>query len=391
MSGSSKTEETSAQKTDPWAPQAAALTSAFDSAKTAYGQASQAQAPTDFVAQMTPEQLATFHSTLGYANNNPVPGQTAATGGALQGAGTNAAAAGLSGLGAYDPTAANNPQSLVDTANKYVDGQNIDAQVNNAMLNARQTARDVTLPGIEQNAALTGNTNSSRTGIADGLVQRGLAQQAADLGGSLRSQAYKDGLTLASSNANANNASKLGALSAQAGMGTNAATAGVNAGSTSIADQGNLYGMGKDAGAGLQSSQQTYLDNLLKQYQSGVSSPYDAINGLMGVIGTNNWGSSGTANKTTEKTPSAYEVIGGLLGAGGNAANMFKTFSDRRLKTDITRVGQLDNGLPVYTFRYKGFQQVHMGLMAQDVEGVHPDAVEEINGYKAVDYEKAAA
>jgi hypothetical protein len=67
-------------------------------------------------------------------------------------------------------------------------------------------------------------------------------------------------------------------------------------------------------------------------------------------------------------------------------------FSDSRLKTDIKRVGTLDNGLPVYTFRYHGDPQVHMGLMAQDVEVTNPDAVElHESGFKMVHYDKASA
>lgn len=321
MSGSSTQEKQSSQQTSPWGPQAGALTSAFSNAQDAYGKSSTATAPTDFVAGMTPEQLATFRNALSYANGTTIPGQNAATGAALAGAGTSAATGALSGLTNFDPSSANNPAALIDAANKYVAGQDVDAQVNNAMLTARQTARDVTLPGINQNAAMTGNTNSSRTGIAEGLVERGLAQQAADLGGTLRSNAFKDGLTLASSNANANNASRLGALSSAAGMGTNAATSGINASSNSINDQKSLFGIANDAGGGLQSADQLALDNLLKQYQSRVSSPYDSLQGLMGIIGSNNWGSNSTGTEKTTKSPSAWEVIGGLLGAGGQAAS----------------------------------------------------------------------
>jgi hypothetical protein len=317
MSGSQK-QETS-QQTSPWAPQSGALTTAFSNAQDAYGKAAQAQAPTDFTAQFTPDQLATFKSMLGYANGNTTPGTTAATGAALQGAGTNATTGALSGLGNYDPTKQNNPQSLIDAANKFADGQNIDAQVANSMLPALQQARDVTMPGIEQNAAMTGNTNSSRTGIADGLVQRGLAEQSANLGATLRNSAFQTGLGLASSNANANNANTLGALTGAASAGTNAANSGVNAGSTSINDQGALYGMAGNAGQGEQASQQAYLDNLLKQYQSKTTAPYDALNGEMGIIGSQNWGSNSTGTQTT--TPSAWQVIGGLLGGAGNAAS----------------------------------------------------------------------
>ena len=73
-----------------------------------------------------------------------------------------------------------------------------------------------------------------------------------------------------------------------------------------------------------------------------------------------------------------------------NVANVALTtaalMSDRRVKEDITQVGTLDNGLPVYTFKYKGGDTMHMGVMAQDVEKVNPDAVLEIGGIKHVNY-----
>lgn len=77
---------------------------------------------------------------------------------------------------------------------------------------------------------------------------------------------------------------------------------------------------------------------------------------------------------------SMFGRIGGA--AAGNPAMM----SDRRMKEDIKQVGTLDNGLPVYTFRYKGDSTVQMGVMAQDVEQVNPDAVTEIDGIKHVYY-----
>jgi hypothetical protein len=68
--------------------------------------------------------------------------------------------------------------------------------------------------------------------------------------------------------------------------------------------------------------------------------------------------------------------------------NLFK-ISDRRLKEDIEPVGTLFDGTPVYGYRYKGAPAYHIGLLAQDVEKTTPDAVIEINGYKAVDYHAA--
>lgn len=69
--------------------------------------------------------------------------------------------------------------------------------------------------------------------------------------------------------------------------------------------------------------------------------------------------------------------IGGLFGTVGTL------FSDRRLKTDIRRVGTTDAGVPIFTYRYVWGGPVHMGVMAQDV----PDAaVMTPSGFLAVDY-----
>lgn len=60
--------------------------------------------------------------------------------------------------------------------------------------------------------------------------------------------------------------------------------------------------------------------------------------------------------------------------------------SDIRVKENIIRVGSTEGGLPVYRFNYIGSDAVQMGVIAQDVEKVNPDAVIEIDGVKHVDY-----
>jgi hypothetical protein len=67
--------------------------------------------------------------------------------------------------------------------------------------------------------------------------------------------------------------------------------------------------------------------------------------------------------------------------------------SDRRMKKDIEMVGHAPNGLPVYLYRYIGNDGAprEMGLMAQDVEKVKPEAVTTIGGMKHVNYDLALA
>lgn len=79
----------------------------------------------------------------------------------------------------------------------------------------------------------------------------------------------------------------------------------------------------------------------------------------------------------------------GLAGSLGGAAIKAGAFSDARVKENIERVGTLDNGLPVYAYNYVWGGPRHIGVMAQDVEGLHPEAVFEVGGIKAVDYGRA--
>jgi len=77
------------------------------------------------------------------------------------------------------------------------------------------------------------------------------------------------------------------------------------------------------------------------------------------------------------------DILGGLFGLGSAA---LLAPSDRRLKTDIRKVGKTDDGLNVYTYRYITGGPVQMGVMADEVEKVKPEAVGELHGFKAVNY-----
>ena len=82
-------------------------------------------------------------------------------------------------------------------------------------------------------------------------------------------------------------------------------------------------------------------------------------------------------------------MLGGLFGLGGTLGAAWMR-SDREAKTDIERVGLLDNGLPVYRYRYKEGGPPQIGLMAQDVAKANPKAVAiDGEGLMAVDYEAA--
>ena len=81
----------------------------------------------------------------------------------------------------------------------------------------------------------------------------------------------------------------------------------------------------------------------------------------------------------------------GMLGAGVGAAGSAAMMSDRRLKTNIDEIGTTPGGLPVYRFTYRGDDTPQVGVMAQDVLAVMPEAVVMLPcGYMAVDYAMVA-
>ena len=82
-------------------------------------------------------------------------------------------------------------------------------------------------------------------------------------------------------------------------------------------------------------------------------------------------------------------VLGSVAQGAGAALTAYALGSDIRIKENISQVGSLDNGLPVYLFNYKGNKTPQIGLMAQDVEKVNNEAVVEIDGIKHVYYGKA--
>lgn len=90
-------------------------------------------------------------------------------------------------------------------------------------------------------------------------------------------------------------------------------------------------------------------------------------------------------NKYQAEMQGRNSMLGGLFGLLSAPFQL----SDIRAKEDIRRVGSTDGGAPVYTYRYKGDNVVHMGVMAQDLLADQADAVGmHPSGFLMVDYSK---
>jgi Chaperone of endosialidase len=110
-----------------------------------------------------------------------------------------------------------------------------------------------------------------------------------------------------------------------------------------------------------------YINRLLQQAQLG----FNAGNVVTGA---------GSTNTSTSKT---YEGIGKTAGAVASAV----AASDRRLKKNIHKVGELKSGLNLYQYRYLDNSGPILGVMADEVAELLPEALGPvINGYATVDY-----
>lgn len=110
-----------------------------------------------------------------------------------------------------------------------------------------------------------------------------------------------------------------------------------------------------------------------------------AATDYLGAVGMQQAALQNAYNQQMGANNAIYGALGSAAGGIGGGLMM----SDRRMKTDISRIGELENGLGVYSFRFKHGGPFQIGLMADEVQKVHPEAVVEINGIQHVYYDLA--
>ena len=166
--------------------------------------------------------------------------------------------------------------------------------------------------------------------------------------------------------------------------------------------------------AGLSANQQAYNQamtnynmplNTLSALRSGsqvqnptfVNSAQQATTGGADILGAAQMGYNAQMGDFNAKNAAQANFNSGLMSLGGAG---IMAASDIRMKENIVAIGTLPNGLPFYQFEYKpefkdhllAGHGKHIGVMAQEVQAVMPEAVIQLdNGYLAVDYGKLNA
>lgn len=351
--------------------------------------------PTSFVAGLDPLQQQSAQNAanvLGVGNNEGIaPGMNIIKGVAGAGPNVGKAASLLENLGAYKNIYDKDVRDTALTDFDYGSG----------------------LTRAENKLALAGDTTFGGSG---GAIQTALSEDAINRGrGSLSAQLAADSFNRAAALSGEDAARRQQMSMFNAGQRDTALNRDLAAGGALI--QG---GLSTDANSRANIGTQADIGSMLRGVeQEKLQSPIQALLAQIGAFGNlpldlvhgeNTTGTlTGTGTMTgTEK--STQKTSGGGLGslltaalmalptgglsmmvpgaAGATTAGMGAIVSDRRAKTGIKKVGKMDNGLPVYSYRYKSGGPRHIGVMAQEVAKKKPEAVVNLGDLLAVDYGK---
>jgi hypothetical protein len=126
------------------------------------------------------------------------------------------------------------------------------------------------------------------------------------------------------------------------------------------------------------------------QNPSFVNAPQQATTSGADILGATQMGYNAQMGDFNAQNAAQQNFNSGLMGLGGAG---IMAFSDIRMKENIKQIHWLPNGLPVYEFEYKpefkdkAGHGKFVGVMAQEVEMVQPEAViTNADGYKMVNY-----
>jgi hypothetical protein len=298
----------------PWKKQAPYLNYGFDQAQQLYNMF-KGQQPYggSLYSPMNPLQQA---GSWGLANYSAGQGQDLAN--AAAGASTAALSSGqqfgqnaqnIMTQSQQDPT-----QQIIQNAGSMADNPYMNGMIDAASRDVVRNLNENDLPDLNQTANMSGNTDSSRTGIAQGILQRGAADRVGDIAANLRGGAYNSGLSQASTNYQNGVANQLGANS-QVGSALQTGLGGAQG--AQQMGQGNYAAIGQ-AGGTFQNDEQGMLNAALQKWQMANQQPWQNLNNYWNVVGGQGYGGGGGGGGSGG--PGILGTLGGIgatLGGSG--------------------------------------------------------------------------
>jgi len=135
------------------------------------------------------------------------------------------------------------------------------------------------------------------------------------------------------------------------------------------------YGALGEVGAQQREMQQEAINRDMAKYQYQATAPQQTLANYMAMI------SGDYGGTTTQTTPGPSPLQ--TLGQVASIASMFR--SDERFKENIKQVG-VHKGFNIYEYNYLWSPKKWIGVIAQEVEKIMPEAVIKVNGYRFVNY-----
>lgn len=294
----------------PWKGQQPYILGGYEQAQTALNSA-MAKGPYSgqYTAGMNPFQTQGYNQVGQFAGNQGVNGANTVLGagnaniGAATSFGNNAQA--MFNHAGQDPTG-----QILGNAGQYAQNPYLNGQIDAASRDVTRNLNENQLTGLDLSATGSGNMNSSRTGVAQGIMQRGAADRIGDIGATMRGNAYQQGLGMAQSQYNTGVNQMMGAngqLLSAGQFGADQIGNGINLG----------YGAGDAmarAGAGFQTQDQNVLNGQRQQWQDQQNNGLDLTGKYMGII-NGNFASGGSA-----QLPVSNPLQGAMSGALGGMA-----------------------------------------------------------------------
>lgn len=316
FSGSKTSTTNQTTNTGPSQFQSGYLKNAFDAAQTNYN--SSASTPFyqgDLYAGMSDEQKQALKTQAGYAATTGLDTaqQLSSIGQGLLGNSKTSQdlLKQYTDLASTDATKSN-----IAAAGQYADNPYLDGQIDAVNRDVSRQLSEVTLPGIDRAASGTGNLNSSRAGVAAGIAQRGAEDRMADNAAQLRGDAYNRGLSLASQD----RANNLSALSTAAGQYANLGSQGISAIGAGTAAASSAFDTINQAYGADQADRQGQADAAYKTWQGNDTRSSDLLKRYYDIIGSNQWGTSGTTSGTNieKSNPS---LLSSILGTAATVSS----------------------------------------------------------------------
>jgi len=359
--------------------------------------------PIEQTAGLTPLQIQARQASQGLGQFMPFVDQ--ARGMIEEGAGTVSSGLGAlqraeqSGIGA---TQAFDPSSVSLFYDPYED------QV------VQQTLQDINRAAAQQDIGLRdraisqGAFGGSRGRIAQEELARQTGRGAAEAVGAIRSQGFGRAQDAARQSFEAQQGRQAGLASLQAGLGGQQAALGgqqaaLGQGIAGLGQQGqgmlgNQINLLNQLGQQGQATQQAALSRQFGAAQQLAQEPLQRLQVGQALLAGSPMGgiSGGTGTSAYQRgsyqDPSTFSKAAGAAGTIGTLIGMF---SDSELKTNITKVTDIEPNIGWYTWDWNDKakelgidSEPTEGVLAQEVLEVKPDAVIVKDGYYAVDYAK---